>query len=111
MEKNPEESENEDEDVRMEKARVKEALTCQSCEEVSFRTGTISDHELILEDELIQSLFSVSTQKPAVVVSNLRKQYKGRREGFSLNKTRKLATKNVSFCVRKGLCGRETGGG
>ncbi|XP_049419184.1 ATP-binding cassette sub-family A member 5 [Epinephelus fuscoguttatus] len=73
VEKNPEEGLNEDEDVQMEKARVKEALTCQSCEE-----------------------------KPAVVVSNLRKQYKGRREGFSLNKRRKVATKNVSFCVRKG---------
>ncbi|KAM6898133.1 cholesterol transporter ABCA5 [Lycodopsis pacificus] len=73
VEKNPEEGLNEDEDVRMEKARVKEALTCQSCEE-----------------------------KPAVVVSNLRKQYKGRQEGFSLNKTRKVAAKNVSFCVRKG---------
>uniref|UniRef100_A0A8C9ZJE8 Cholesterol transporter ABCA5 n=1 Tax=Sander lucioperca TaxID=283035 RepID=A0A8C9ZJE8_SANLU len=35
-------------------------------------------------------------------VSNLRKQYKGRREGFSLNKSRKVATKNISFCVRKG---------
>uniref|UniRef100_A0A673CDZ7 ATP-binding cassette sub-family A member 5-like n=1 Tax=Sphaeramia orbicularis TaxID=375764 RepID=A0A673CDZ7_9TELE len=41
-------------------------------------------------------------QKPVVVVSNLRKQYKGRREGFSLSKKRKVATKNVSFCVRKG---------
>uniref|UniRef100_A0A669B662 Cholesterol transporter ABCA5 n=1 Tax=Oreochromis niloticus TaxID=8128 RepID=A0A669B662_ORENI len=64
---------NEDEDVQMERARVKEALSCQSCEE-----------------------------KPVVVVSNLKKQYKGRREGFSLSKKRKLATKNVSFCVRKG---------
>ncbi|CAK6974754.1 ATP-binding cassette sub-family A member 5 isoform X1 [Scomber scombrus] len=73
VERNPEEGLNEDEDVQMEKARVKEALSCQSCEE-----------------------------KPAVVVSNLRKQYKGRREGFSLNKTRKVATKNISFCVRKG---------
>ncbi|XP_041671125.1 ATP-binding cassette sub-family A member 5 isoform X3 [Cheilinus undulatus] len=73
VERNPEEGLNEDEDVQMEKARVKEALTCQSCEE-----------------------------KPAVVVSNLRKQHKGKREGFSLNKTRKVATKNISFCVRKG---------
>ncbi|XP_054454695.1 ATP-binding cassette sub-family A member 5 isoform X1 [Anoplopoma fimbria] len=73
VEKNPEEGLNEDEDVQMEKARVKEALTCQSCEE-----------------------------KPAVVVSNLRKQYKGRREGFSLNKSRKVAAKNINFCVRKG---------
>ncbi|XP_069016034.1 cholesterol transporter ABCA5 [Embiotoca jacksoni] len=73
VERNPEEGLNEDEDVRMEKARVKEALTCQSCED-----------------------------KAVVVVSNLRKQYKGRREGFSFSKTRKVATKNISFCVRKG---------
>lgn len=46
--------------------------------------------------------FTSSSQKPVVVVSNLRKQHKGRREGFSLNKTRKVATKNISFCVRKG---------
>ncbi|KAG7215487.1 hypothetical protein INR49_003263 [Caranx melampygus] len=73
VEKNPEEGLNEDEDVQMEKARVKEALSCRSCEE-----------------------------KPAVVVSNLRKEYKGRREGFSLNKKRTVATKNISFCLRKG---------
>ncbi|XP_061563619.1 ATP-binding cassette sub-family A member 5 isoform X1 [Cololabis saira] len=69
----PDEGLNEDEDVQMEKARVKEALTCQSCEE-----------------------------KPAVVVSNLRKQYKGRKEDFPFTKRTKVATKNVSFCVRKG---------
>uniref|UniRef100_A0A3B3U027 Cholesterol transporter ABCA5 n=1 Tax=Poecilia latipinna TaxID=48699 RepID=A0A3B3U027_9TELE len=69
----PEEGQNEDEDVQMEKARVKEALTCQACEE-----------------------------KPVVVVNNLRKQYKGRKEGFSFTKKTKVATKNVSFCVRKG---------
>uniref|UniRef100_A0A7N6B2Z0 Cholesterol transporter ABCA5 n=1 Tax=Anabas testudineus TaxID=64144 RepID=A0A7N6B2Z0_ANATE len=72
VERNPEEGLNEDEDVQMEKARVKEALTCQSCEE-----------------------------RPVVVVSNLKKQYKGKREGFSLSKTRKVAA-NISFCVRKG---------
>uniref|UniRef100_A0A672P1P9 ATP binding cassette subfamily A member 5 n=1 Tax=Sinocyclocheilus grahami TaxID=75366 RepID=A0A672P1P9_SINGR len=71
--RNPEENMSEDEDVQVEKARVKEALTCQCCEE-----------------------------KPVVVVSNLKKQYKGKREGFSLSKRRKVATKNISFCVRKG---------
>ncbi|XP_051523349.1 cholesterol transporter ABCA5-like isoform X1 [Myxocyprinus asiaticus] len=73
VQRNPEENISEDEDVQVEKARVKEALTCQSCEE-----------------------------KPVVVVSDLRKQYKGKREGFSLGKIRKVATKNISFCVRKG---------
>ncbi|TRY83021.1 hypothetical protein DNTS_007641 [Danionella cerebrum] len=71
--RNPDENMSEDEDVQMEKARVKEAMTCQCCEE-----------------------------KPVVVVSNLRKQYKCKREGFSLIKKRKVATKNISFCVRKG---------
>uniref|UniRef100_A0A8B9KE70 Cholesterol transporter ABCA5 n=1 Tax=Astyanax mexicanus TaxID=7994 RepID=A0A8B9KE70_ASTMX len=45
--------------------------------------------------------FSCS-QKPVVVVSNLRKQYSGKKEGFSLGKKRKVAAKNISFCVRKG---------
>ncbi|CAN9508853.1 unnamed protein product [Ophioblennius macclurei] len=72
-ERNPEDGLNEDEDVQMEKTRVKEALSSQSCEE-----------------------------KAVVVVSNLKKEYKGRREGFSFSKKSKVATKNVSFCVRKG---------
>lgn len=38
-----------------------------------------------------------------VVVSNLRKEHKGSREGFSLKKTRKVTTKNISFCVQKGI--------
>lgn len=35
VEKNPEEALNEDEDIQMENARVKEALSCRTCEEVS----------------------------------------------------------------------------
>ncbi|KAG7491241.1 hypothetical protein MATL_G00000950 [Megalops atlanticus] len=73
VQRNLEESENEDEDVQVERARVKEALTCQSCEE-----------------------------KPVVVVSNLRKVYFGRKEESVFNKKMKVATKNISFCVRKG---------
>ncbi|XP_051925524.1 ATP-binding cassette sub-family A member 5 [Hippocampus zosterae] len=75
VERNPEEGpdQDEDEDVQMEKARVKEALSCRSCDE-----------------------------KPLLVANNLRKKYKGRREGFALSKSSKVATRNVSFCVRKG---------
>ncbi|KAJ3607863.1 hypothetical protein NHX12_024914 [Muraenolepis orangiensis] len=69
----PEDAPDEDVDVRLEKARVKEALNCQSCEE-----------------------------KPVVVVSNLKKQYKDDHRGFSTSKGRKVATENISFCVRKG---------
>ncbi|KAJ8013474.1 hypothetical protein DPEC_G00030170 [Dallia pectoralis] len=72
-ERNPEECLSEDEDVQMERARVKEALTCQSCEE-----------------------------KPVLVVSDLKKQYKCPSDGISLRKKRTFATNNISFCVRKG---------
>ncbi|KAF5907375.1 ATP-binding cassette sub-family A member 5-like [Clarias magur] len=73
VQRNPEENINEDEDVMVEKARVREAVTCQCCEE-----------------------------KPVVVVSNLRKEYLVRKDGFSFSKKRKVAAKNISFCVRKG---------
>ncbi|XP_037133937.1 ATP-binding cassette sub-family A member 5 [Syngnathus acus] len=75
VERNPEDGPDwhEDADIQMEKARVKEALTCR------------------LGDE-----------KPVLVASNLRKMYKSRREGFALSKSGKVATRNVSFCVRKG---------
>lgn len=37
VQRNPEEIINEDEDVMVEKARVREALTCQCCEEVRIK--------------------------------------------------------------------------
>ncbi|XP_066519763.1 ATP-binding cassette sub-family A member 5 [Hoplias malabaricus] len=73
VQRNPEENVDEDEDILVEKARVKEALTCQCCEE-----------------------------KPVVVVNNLRKQYTDKKESFSIGKKRRVAAKNISFCVRKG---------
>ncbi|CAL8304542.1 unnamed protein product [Lota lota] len=69
----PEQPQSEDEDVRLEKARVTEALNRQRGEE-----------------------------KPVVVVSNLTKHYKGEGEHSSLCRRGKLATQNISFCVRKG---------
>uniref|UniRef100_A0A6Q2Z9C1 ABC transporter domain-containing protein n=1 Tax=Esox lucius TaxID=8010 RepID=A0A6Q2Z9C1_ESOLU len=40
IERNPEEAVSDDEDVQMERTRVKEALICQSCEEVVILNGT-----------------------------------------------------------------------
>lgn len=54
VEKNPEEGLNEDEDVQMEKARVKEALSCRSCEEVSRRISLHTEHR---QDVHILSMF------------------------------------------------------
>ncbi|XP_072882204.1 cholesterol transporter ABCA5 [Hemitrygon akajei] len=71
------EPENEDADVKAERARVREALNCQSCEE-----------------------------KPAIVISNMRKVYTGKLQAckwFSKKKSKNtVAIKNVSLCVRKG---------
>ncbi|XP_066469630.1 cholesterol transporter ABCA5-like [Tiliqua scincoides] len=63
---------NEDEDVQAEQLRVKEMSTCQSYEE-----------------------------KPAVLVNSLYKEYDVKRD-FLGRKIKKVATNNVSFCVKKG---------
>uniref|UniRef100_A0A8D0BD66 Cholesterol transporter ABCA5 n=1 Tax=Salvator merianae TaxID=96440 RepID=A0A8D0BD66_SALMN len=65
--------EDEDEDVMAERLKVKEMTTCQSCEE-----------------------------KPAVLVSNLHKEYDEKREFLLGRKIKKVATNHVSFCVKKG---------
>ncbi|CAL8264080.1 unnamed protein product [Arctogadus glacialis] len=72
-ERAPEEPQSEDEDVRLERGRVAEALRGPCTEE-----------------------------KPVVVVSNLTKQYKGEGEDPPLSRRGKLAAQNISFCVRKG---------
>lgn len=65
--------EDEDEDVQAERLRVKEMSTCQSCEE-----------------------------KPAVLVSNLHKEYDERRDFLLGRRIKKVATNHVSLCVKKG---------
>uniref|UniRef100_A0A8C3T9R7 Cholesterol transporter ABCA5 n=1 Tax=Chelydra serpentina TaxID=8475 RepID=A0A8C3T9R7_CHESE len=66
-------SENEDEDVKAERLWVKEMTTCQSCDE-----------------------------KPAILVSSLHKEYDERKDFLLGRKIKKVATKHVSFCVKKG---------
>ncbi|XP_039085745.1 ATP-binding cassette sub-family A member 8 [Hyaena hyaena] len=69
---NPENPEGEDEDVQMERMRTADALNSANFEE-----------------------------KPVIIVSCLRKEYAKRKHCFSKRK-KKIATRNVSFCVRKG---------
>uniref|UniRef100_A0A8C9LAW3 Cholesterol transporter ABCA5 n=1 Tax=Pavo cristatus TaxID=9049 RepID=A0A8C9LAW3_PAVCR len=64
---------NEDEDVRAERLRVKEVLSNPNSEEV-----------------------------PAILVSGLHKEYDERREFLLGRRIKKVATKHVSLCVRKG---------
>ncbi|KAM9597855.1 ABC-type organic anion transporter ABCA8 isoform 1-T1 [Trichechus inunguis] len=70
---NPENPEGEDEDVQMERVRTANALN-----------STNSD------------------EKPVIIASCLRKEYTGKRKHCISKKKKKIATRNVSFCVRKG---------
>uniref|UniRef100_A0A8C0LGE1 ATP binding cassette subfamily A member 8 n=1 Tax=Canis lupus dingo TaxID=286419 RepID=A0A8C0LGE1_CANLU len=70
---NPEALEGEDEDVQMERVRTADALN-----------STNSD------------------EKPVIIASCLRKEYSGKRKYCSSKRKKKIATRNVSFCVRKG---------
>ncbi|XP_062071442.1 ABC-type organic anion transporter ABCA8A-like isoform X3 [Lepus europaeus] len=69
---NPENLEGEDEDVQMERVRTANALTSPNLEE-----------------------------KPVIIASCLRKEYADKKKCFS-KKKKKIATRNISFCVRKG---------
>ncbi|KAF4012945.1 hypothetical protein G4228_003023 [Cervus hanglu yarkandensis] len=70
---NPEKPEGEDEDVQMERRRTADAVAAPDSEE-----------------------------KPAIVASCLRKEYAGRKKNCFAKGKKKVATRNVSFCVKKG---------
>ncbi|EFB17327.1 hypothetical protein PANDA_015210, partial [Ailuropoda melanoleuca] len=70
---NPEAPEGEDEDVQMERMRTANALN-----------STNSD------------------EKPVIIASCLRKEYSGKRKCCFSKRKKKIAARNVSFCVRKG---------
>ncbi|KFQ98694.1 ATP-binding cassette sub-family A member 10, partial [Nipponia nippon] len=69
----PEELEEEDEDVKAERTAVRNAIAAPSQEE-----------------------------KSVIIVSNLCKEYKIKQAGSVFKKKKKMATKNISFCVKKG---------
>ncbi|NWU57048.1 ABCAA protein, partial [Dromas ardeola] len=69
----PEELEEEDEDVKAERTAVRNAIAAPA-------------HK----------------QKSVIIVSNLCKEYKIKQAGSVFKKKKKMATKNVSFCVKKG---------
>uniref|UniRef100_A0A674KBT4 ATP binding cassette subfamily A member 10 n=1 Tax=Terrapene triunguis TaxID=2587831 RepID=A0A674KBT4_9SAUR len=73
---NPEESEGEDEDVQAERMKARSVMTCQNQEEVKMNKEN--------------------------VVNSLRKEYKDKKASSIFKKRKKVATKNVSFCVKKG---------
>ncbi|KAL6034507.1 hypothetical protein STEG23_006478, partial [Scotinomys teguina] len=70
---NPEEPEGEDEDVHLERVRTASALTSGDFEE-----------------------------RPAIIASCLRKEYREKKKCFAFKSKKKIATRNISFCVQKG---------
>uniref|UniRef100_A0A2K6ERM0 ATP binding cassette subfamily A member 8 n=1 Tax=Propithecus coquereli TaxID=379532 RepID=A0A2K6ERM0_PROCO len=70
---NPEEPQGEDEDVQMERVRTANALSSTDFDE-----------------------------KPVIIASCLRKEYAGKRKCCLSKRKNKIATRNVSFCVRQG---------
>ncbi|KAG8505134.1 ATP-binding cassette sub-family A member 9 [Galemys pyrenaicus] len=70
---NPEEPEGEDEDVQMERVRTANAMT-------------VSDFD----------------EKPVVIASCLRKEYVGKKKSCFAKRKKRVATRNVSFCIKKG---------
>ncbi|XP_047689671.1 ATP-binding cassette sub-family A member 9 isoform X2 [Prionailurus viverrinus] len=70
---NPEEPEGEDKDVQMERMRTTNAVT-------------VADFE----------------EKPVIIASCLRKEYAGKKRNCFAKRKKKVAIRNVSFCVKKG---------
>ncbi|XP_069808748.1 ABC-type organic anion transporter ABCA8-like isoform X2 [Dendropsophus ebraccatus] len=68
--------------------------------------------DVLAEREKVETLMASKNteEKPVIIVNSLRKEYK-ERSGCSLLPKRRLATKNISFCVKKGraVWGRITG--
>lgn len=64
-------------------------------EKNNWRIDATQDNNLIL-------LFPPHFQKSAIIVSNLCKEYKIKKAGSLFKKKKKTATKNLSFCVKKG---------
>ncbi|XP_046531933.1 ATP-binding cassette sub-family A member 6 isoform X1 [Equus quagga] len=70
---NPEESVDEDEDVQAERIRTATALTTSNSEE-----------------------------KPVIIASCLHKEYAGQKKNCFTKRKKKIAARNISFCVKKG---------
>ncbi|XP_021570834.1 ATP-binding cassette sub-family A member 9-like [Carlito syrichta] len=70
---NLEEPEGEDEDVQMERMRTADAMTVPDTEE-----------------------------QPIIIASCLRKEYSGKKKNCFTKRKKKVATRNVSFCIKKG---------
>ncbi|NXP86191.1 ABCA5 protein, partial [Passerina amoena] len=90
--------ENEDEDVKAERLRVKEILSSPRSEEVKPKPP----HLGLPRAAGICSRLPLLCQMPAILVSSLHKEFDERKEFLLGRKIKKVATKHVSLCVKKG---------
>lgn len=90
--------ENEDEDVKAERLRVKEILSSPRSEEVKPKFP----HLGLPRAAGICSHLPLPCQMPAILVSSLHKEFDERKEFLLGRKIKKVATKHVSLCVKKG---------
>ncbi|NWR25396.1 ABCA5 protein, partial [Emberiza fucata] len=90
--------ENEDEDVKAERLRVKEILSSPRSEEVKPKPPRLG----LPRAAGICSHLPLPCQMPAILVSSLHKEFDERKEFLLGRKIKKVATKHVSLCVKKG---------
>ncbi|KAM4664971.1 ABC-type organic anion transporter ABCA8-like [Discoglossus pictus] len=63
-----------------------------------------ADEEVIAERERVKTSVNIKSleEKPVIIVDSLRKEYKMKKGSSIFKKKKKAATKNISFCVKKG---------
>ncbi|GAB5581246.1 ATP-binding cassette sub-family A member 9 isoform X1 [Prionailurus iriomotensis] len=114
---NPEEPEGEDKDVQMERMRTTNAVTVADFEEVEplnmriqergRQTGrahlkmAVSGETTCLSHDSAQGKMWLEG-KPVIIASCLRKEYAGKKRNCFAKRKKKVAIRNVSFCVKKG---------
>ncbi|XP_075034209.1 ABC-type organic anion transporter ABCA8-like isoform X2 [Mixophyes fleayi] len=62
-----------------------------------------ADEAVLAEREIVKHAKAANhEEKPVIIVDSLRKEFKVKSGIFSFKKKRRVATKNISFCVKKG---------
>lgn len=60
------------------------------------------EHSLITGWDSSPVAIYFTFQKPVIIANCLRKEYAGKKKNCFAKKKKKVATRNVSFCVKKG---------
>uniref|UniRef100_A0A7M4FP94 ATP-binding cassette sub-family A member 10-like n=1 Tax=Crocodylus porosus TaxID=8502 RepID=A0A7M4FP94_CROPO len=77
------------------------AMSKQHTWDVSLIFSLVNEMILVPEKNNL-FFFQLSSQKPLIIVSNLRKEYEVKKAGSVFKNKKKVSVKNISFCVKKG---------